>query len=98
MYKAVKIQRGNGKRQLAMFSDPYCPYCRRLEQTLLQLDDMVQVVRGAHYVSFSGWEKIDAEEVRKGEPHGRPRVKFVNIEEMLEHSGARTSDVGSGDK
>ncbi len=37
---AVKIQRGNGKRTLAMFSDPYCPYCRRLEQALLQLDDI----------------------------------------------------------
>ena len=37
---AVKIQRGNGKRVLAMFSDPYCPYCRRLEQSLLQIDDI----------------------------------------------------------
>ena len=40
--------------------------------------------RGTHYVSFSGWEKIDAAEVGKGEPHGRPRVKFVRIDEMLE--------------
>jgi thiol:disulfide interchange protein DsbC len=37
---AVKVQRGNGKRVVAMFSDPYCPYCRRLEQTLLQIDDI----------------------------------------------------------
>jgi len=37
---AVKIQRGNGRRAIAMFSDPYCPYCRRFEQTLLQLDDI----------------------------------------------------------
>ena len=41
---AVKVQRGNGKRVLAMFSDPYCPYCRRLEQTLLQLDDIAVYV------------------------------------------------------
>src|SRR6185369_13171111 len=41
---AVKIQRGNGKRVLAMFSDPYCPYCRRLEQTLLQVDDITVYV------------------------------------------------------
>ena len=26
---AVKVQRGNGKRVMAMFSDPYCPHCRR---------------------------------------------------------------------
>ena len=32
--QAVKIQRGNGKRVLAMFSDPYCPACKQFEQTL----------------------------------------------------------------
>lgn len=41
---AVKVQRGNGKRVLAMFTDPYCPYCRRLEQALLQLDDITVYV------------------------------------------------------
>jgi len=41
---AVKIQRGNGRRVLAMFSDPYCPYCRRLEQSLLQIDDITVYV------------------------------------------------------
>jgi thiol:disulfide interchange protein DsbC len=41
---AVKVQRGNGRRMVAMFSDPYCPYCRRLEQTLLQLDDITVYV------------------------------------------------------
>lgn len=41
---AVKVQRGNGKRVLAMFTDPYCPYCRRLEQTLLQMDDITVYV------------------------------------------------------
>jgi len=42
--------------------------------------------RGADYVSFSGWQKIDREEIGRGEPHGRPRVKFVKIDEMLEHA------------
>jgi len=38
--QAVKIQRGSGKRVLAMFSDPYCPACKQFEQTLQQLDDI----------------------------------------------------------
>jgi thiol:disulfide interchange protein DsbC len=38
--QAVKIQRGDGKRVLAMFSDPYCPACRQFEQTLQQLNDV----------------------------------------------------------
>jgi thiol:disulfide interchange protein DsbC len=37
---AVKVQRGNGKRVLAMFSDPYCPACRQFERTLAQVDDV----------------------------------------------------------
>ena len=41
---AVKVQRGNGRRVLAMFSDPYCPYCRRLEKSLLQIDDITVYV------------------------------------------------------
>jgi thiol:disulfide interchange protein DsbC len=38
--QAIKIQRGNGKRLVAMFSDPYCPYCKSFEQTLQQVDDI----------------------------------------------------------
>src|SRR5207302_9647152 len=38
--QAVKIQRGNGKRVVAMFSDPHCPYCKTFEQTLQQVDDI----------------------------------------------------------
>ena len=37
---AVKVQRGKGKRVLAMFSDPYCPACRQFERTLAQVDDV----------------------------------------------------------
>jgi thiol:disulfide interchange protein DsbC len=42
--KAVKIVRGNGKRVVAMFSDPYCPACQSFEQTLQQVDDVTLYV------------------------------------------------------
>jgi ferredoxin/flavodoxin---NADP+ reductase len=41
-------------------------------------------------VSFAGWEAIDAAERGKGEPLGRPRVKFCRIDEMLDASRSRT--------
>ncbi len=44
--------------------------------------------RGSNFVSFSGWEQIDQAEVGRGEPHGRPRVKFVKVEEMLSAAAA----------
>jgi thiol:disulfide interchange protein DsbC len=37
---AIKIVRGNGSRQIAVFSDPNCGYCKRLEKTLQQLDNV----------------------------------------------------------
>lgn len=37
---AVKSVRGNGKRQLAIFSDPNCPYCKTLEGNLAKLNDV----------------------------------------------------------
>lgn len=37
---AVKIVRGNGKRQIAVFSDPNCPYCKQLETELNKLNNV----------------------------------------------------------
>jgi thiol:disulfide interchange protein DsbC len=37
---AVKVQRGNGKRTLVIFSDPYCPACKQFEKVLATIDDI----------------------------------------------------------
>lgn len=37
---AVKTVRGSGKRMLAVFSDPNCPYCKRFEKDLAKVDDI----------------------------------------------------------
>lgn len=37
---AIKSVRGDGRRVLAVFSDPDCPYCKTLEQALATLDDV----------------------------------------------------------
>ena len=37
---AVKTVRGNGRRQIAVFSDPNCPYCKQLETELSKLNDV----------------------------------------------------------
>nr|XP_035157606.2 NADPH:adrenodoxin oxidoreductase, mitochondrial isoform X2 [Callithrix jacchus] len=39
--------------------------------------------RGVQPVSFSDWEKLDAEEVARGQGTGRPREKLVDPQEML---------------
>jgi ferredoxin/flavodoxin---NADP+ reductase len=38
--------------------------------------------RGVEHVTYAGWEAIDTEEQRRGEPHGRPRVKLATWDEL----------------
>lgn len=38
--QAIKIVQGNGQRRLAVFSDPDCPYCRKIETELVKLKDV----------------------------------------------------------
>lgn len=37
---AIKVVKGNGRRKIAVFSDPDCPYCRQLEQELKGIDNV----------------------------------------------------------
>jgi len=37
---AISTKRGNGRRKVAIFSDPNCPYCKRFEKDLAKLDDI----------------------------------------------------------
>lgn len=38
---------------------------------------------GVQPVSFSDWEKLDAEEVSRGKGAGKPREKLLDPQEML---------------
>ena len=40
--------------------------------------------RNIRYVTYADWQILDAIETERGEAQGRPRVKFVSVEEMLE--------------
>lgn len=37
---AVTSRRGDGRREIAIFSDPNCPYCRKFERELATLDNI----------------------------------------------------------
>jgi adrenodoxin-NADP+ reductase len=40
--------------------------------------------RKIEVVDFKGWERIDAEEIRRGSAVGKPREKIISVKEMLE--------------
>jgi len=37
---AITMKRGDGRRQIAILSDPNCPYCKKFESDLATLDDI----------------------------------------------------------
>ncbi len=41
---AIKIVKGNGKRKIALFSDPNCPACKKFEEQLKQLNNITVYV------------------------------------------------------
>ena len=51
--------------------------------------------RKPDHVTYQGWEAIDRAEVERGKPHGRPRVKFCSIDEMVE-AASRDPDPVAG--
>ncbi|AIY43959.1 Thiol:disulfide interchange protein DsbC [Collimonas arenae] len=38
--EAIKTVKGNGKRVMAIFEDPNCPYCKNLHKTLQDIDNV----------------------------------------------------------
>lgn len=38
--KAIKTVKGNGSQQIAIFEDPNCVYCKRLHETLSEIDNV----------------------------------------------------------
>lgn len=56
---AVKIVKGSGERKLAIFTDPNCGFCKRLEKELLQIDN-VTLYQFMYPVFAGSAEKVDA--------------------------------------
>lgn len=58
---SIKAVKGNGKRKLAVFSDPNCPYCKRLEKELAKITDVTiytllyPVLNGSLPTAISIW-------------------------------------------
>ncbi len=50
--------------------------------------DALLAARGVRYVTVRDWMTLDRHEMALGEAQGRPRVKLVDVEEMLAHIAA----------
>jgi len=43
--------------------------------------------RGVRVIGYEDWKKINAAEIKRGRAVGKPREKFVTVQEMLEAAG-----------
>ncbi len=57
---AIKIVRGNGSRRVAVFEDPNCGYCKRLERDLAGVKDLTMYVLLYPILSPDSLEKSKA--------------------------------------
>ncbi|MCK5015127.1 MAG: NADP oxidoreductase, partial [Candidatus Omnitrophica bacterium] len=39
--------------------------------------------KGVRVVSFDDWQKIDASEIERGQKIGKPREKYISVDEMI---------------
>jgi len=69
---------------------------RLAEPSMPDPEDLERMLRERkpNLVTYAGWSQIDRHERTLGEPHGRPRVKLANIEEMLVIAASEHPDAG----
>lgn len=59
LQNAIRITKGNGSRRFAVFSDPDCPYCKKLESEVSKMDNYTM------YVFLMPLEKLHPDAVDK---------------------------------
>jgi thiol:disulfide interchange protein DsbC len=69
---SITMKRGNGRRKIAILSDPNCPFCKRFEEDLAKLDDIT--------VHILPWAVVKPESVRQAKAVwcSKDRVKAWN--------------------
>jgi len=63
------------------------PALRTRELSAAPVDELLACI-GKRAVDYAGWLRLDALEVSRGQPRGKPREKFTDIAEMLAAAGA----------
>jgi len=76
-----------GLIQMPAASSASRPGAAGSEDGRLSIDELL-AERKPDVVSYEGWRAIDEAEQDRGRPHGRPRIKFCSIQEMVEASRA----------
>jgi ferredoxin--NADP+ reductase len=69
----------------ALFEDVAAGRVPAREASRGELPELL-AANGVDFVEYDGWRAIDALEIGRGEPLGRPRVKMTSVEEMIETS------------
>ncbi len=99
---AVKTVKGNGMRKIAVFSDPNCPYCHKLEEALKSIDNVTvytflfpilstdsTVKSKSIWVLGRSLEGLDELDARSPAPRARPAIAIRRCSRTTSNSAAR---------
>lgn len=87
--KAVKVVRGNGSKKVVVFSDPDCPFCKRLEQNELTKINDITV-----YTFLMPLEKLHPDAANKSRAiwcasdKGKAWMDWVIKNELVQNDGS----------
>ncbi len=73
----------------AMLDDAAAGHCPAPAEPDPAAVDRLVRQRQPHVVDWSDWLRLNALEIERGRTHGRPRVKFTRVDEMLDALGNR---------
>lgn len=103
--KALKI--GSGPRQVIEFTDPDCPYCRKVDDFLAKRTDVTRYVfffplrqihpdaeKKAHYILSQKDKEKAFREVVSGALDGKPAPESVHQDAMLEEMEQVAKSIG----
>jgi thiol:disulfide interchange protein DsbC len=76
--KSIKVVKGQGRRELAVFEDPFCPFCEELEKTFEQLDDVTIHVFLYPLESLHPGATLAAMRIWCAPDHGQVWVKWMS--------------------
>lgn len=90
-----KYTKGNGERKLLLITDPYCPYCKRLETESISKMDNIEITYLFYPLNQSSEEKIhqfwNIDEKKRGEAYHKfmtegiePQVSEIKVKFDIE--------------
>lgn len=84
---AIKVVKGNGSRKVAVFADPDCPFCKKLEAEFAQLDNYTMYVFLLPLDSLHPQAAAKAKQVWCAKDRAKAWTEFMLNNKLVQNKG-----------